>query len=130
MTESHHGRPHCTANTPEQAPTNAATEPTDRSMWPAMMTITMPIARTRMYPFCTTRFEMFCGRSRMPSVRIANRIDDGDQRDEDAVPAEVAEHVAQPVGELVLDGIDVARRRARFPRGGGFGFDMVSPCDP
>ena len=29
-------------------PTNAATEPTDRSMCPAMITITMPIARTRM----------------------------------------------------------------------------------
>ncbi len=72
MTESHQGRPQVTAKTPEQAPTKAATEPTDRSMWPAMMTITMPIARTRMYPFCTTRLEMFCGRSRMPSVRNAN----------------------------------------------------------
>ena len=30
------------------APTNAATDPTDRSMWPAMMTITIPIARIRM----------------------------------------------------------------------------------
>ena len=30
------------------APTNAASEPTDRSMCPAMITITMPIARTRM----------------------------------------------------------------------------------
>ena len=30
-------------------PTKAATEPTDRSMWPMMMTITMPIARIRMY---------------------------------------------------------------------------------
>ena len=29
-------------------PTNAATEPTDRSMWPAMITITMPMARIRM----------------------------------------------------------------------------------
>ena len=25
-----------------------------------------------MYPFCTIRFEMFCGRSRMPLVRIEN----------------------------------------------------------
>ena len=48
MIASHQGRPQVTANTPEQAPTNAATDPTDRSMWPAMMTITMPIARTRM----------------------------------------------------------------------------------
>ena len=29
-------------------PTNAATEPTERSMWPATMTITMPMARIRM----------------------------------------------------------------------------------
>ena len=29
-------------------PTNAATEPTDRSMCPAMITITIPIARMRM----------------------------------------------------------------------------------
>ena len=49
---------------------NAATDPTDRSMWPATMTSTMPIASTRMYPFCTIRFEMFCGRSRMPLVVI------------------------------------------------------------
>ncbi len=45
---SHHGQPHCTTITPVAAPTNAATEPTDRSMWPAMMIITMPIARIRM----------------------------------------------------------------------------------
>ena len=72
MIASHQGRPQLTAKTPEQAPTNAATDPTDRSMWPAMMTITMPIASTRMYPFWTIRFEMFCGRSRMPLVRIVN----------------------------------------------------------
>ena len=30
------------------APTKAQTEPTDRSMWPAMITMTMPIARMRM----------------------------------------------------------------------------------
>ncbi len=29
-------------------PMNAATEPTDRSMWPAMMTMTIPMARIRM----------------------------------------------------------------------------------
>mgnify|MGYP006912542273 CR=1 FL=1 len=51
---------------------NAATEPTERSMWPATITITMPMARIRMYPFCTIRLEMFCGRSRMPWVRIEN----------------------------------------------------------
>ncbi len=31
-----------------QIPTKAATEPTDRSMCPAMITITMPMARIRM----------------------------------------------------------------------------------
>jgi hypothetical protein len=46
--DNHQGRPHWTANTPETAPTNAATDPTERSMWPAMITITIPIARTRM----------------------------------------------------------------------------------
>jgi len=51
---------------------NAAIEPTDRSMWPATITSTMPIARIRMYPFCTIRFEMFCGRRRMPFVVIEN----------------------------------------------------------
>ncbi len=29
-------------------PVTAATDPTDRSMWPAMITSTMPIARMRM----------------------------------------------------------------------------------
>jgi hypothetical protein len=29
-------------------PTNAAMEPTERSMWPAMITSTIPIARIRM----------------------------------------------------------------------------------
>ena len=48
MMPSHHGQPHCTIMTPVAAPMNAATEPTDRSMWPAMMIITMPIARIRM----------------------------------------------------------------------------------
>jgi hypothetical protein len=43
-------------------------------MWPATMTSTMPIARIRMYPFCTMRFEMFCGRSRIPFVKISKRM--------------------------------------------------------
>ena len=42
------GRPHCVIITPAIAPLKATTEPTDRSMWPAMMTITMPMARMRM----------------------------------------------------------------------------------
>jgi hypothetical protein len=46
--ETYQGQPQLTANTPETAPMRATTEPTDRSMWPAMMIITMPIARIRM----------------------------------------------------------------------------------
>ncbi len=48
MMEMYQGHPQLTANTPETAPMRATTEPTDRSMWPAMMIITMPIARIRM----------------------------------------------------------------------------------
>ena len=43
------------------APVAATTDPTDRSIWPAMMMTTMPIARMRMYEFCTTMLLMFCG---------------------------------------------------------------------
>ncbi|MFC7484242.1 hypothetical protein ACFQX7_35360 [Luedemannella flava] len=32
----------------------------------------IPIARIRMYEFCTMMFEMFCGCSRSPSVSTAN----------------------------------------------------------
>lgn len=35
-------------NSATTMPTAAATEPTDRSMWPAMITRTIPIAMTRM----------------------------------------------------------------------------------
>ena len=55
------------------APTNAATEPTDRSMWRATITITMPMARIRICAFCTTRLETFSGLSSTPSVVIWNR---------------------------------------------------------
>ena len=51
MMASHQGKPTSRMSTPETAPTKAATEPTDRSMWPATITITMPIARIKMYPF-------------------------------------------------------------------------------
>ena len=51
-TPSSHGMSLRTIRTPDIAPMNPAMEPTDRSMWPAMITMTMPIARTRMYPFC------------------------------------------------------------------------------
>ena len=39
---------HCVIITPAIAPMKATTLPTDRSMWPAMITITMPTARIRM----------------------------------------------------------------------------------
>ncbi len=42
---THHGMPCRTTNCAETPPTSATTEPTDRSMCPAMMTMTMPIAR-------------------------------------------------------------------------------------
>lgn len=42
------GRWCLTIITAAAAPTNAAREPTERSMCPAMMTIIMPIARMRM----------------------------------------------------------------------------------
>ena len=42
------GRPQSRMEMATQMPTNAATEPTERSMWPAMMTSTMPMARIRM----------------------------------------------------------------------------------
>ena len=34
--------------TPASAPVNPTTDPTDRSMCPAMITMTMPMARIRM----------------------------------------------------------------------------------
>ena len=52
------------------APTKAATEPTDRSMWRATITITMPMARIRICAFCTTRLETLSGLSSTPSVVI------------------------------------------------------------
>ena len=42
------GRFHSDIDFATMMPVNAATDPTDRSMWPMMMTITMPIARIRM----------------------------------------------------------------------------------
>ena len=45
---THHGAPFWMTRTAETAPVRATTEPTDRSMCPAMITRTMPIASTRM----------------------------------------------------------------------------------
>ncbi len=127
MTESHHGRPHCTANTPEQAPTKAATDPTDRSMWPAMMTITMPIASTRMYPFCTTRFEMFCGRSRMPLVRIENSTTTAmSAMKMPFLPRSESTWLSRSVN-LFSTGLTLPPASWVSSEVVGFGFDMVSP---
>jgi hypothetical protein len=60
-------------STAEIAPVSATTDPTDRSMCPAMITMTMPIASTRMYEYCRMMFVMLIGLSETPSVRIANR---------------------------------------------------------
>ena len=43
-----HANPQSAIAVATTMPTNAATEPTERSMWPAMITITIPIARIRM----------------------------------------------------------------------------------
>ena len=42
------GRPQWSMARAHEAPTKALTDPTDRSMCPAMITITMPMARIRM----------------------------------------------------------------------------------
>lgn len=47
-TASGQGTSFLTISTAATPPMNAVIEPTDRSMWPAMMTIIMPIARIRM----------------------------------------------------------------------------------
>ncbi len=49
-------------------PTNAATDPTDRSMWPAMITSTMPTARMSTYELPLTMLIRFCGVSVFPPV--------------------------------------------------------------
>ena len=69
---SGHGTSWSTISTAAIAPLAATTEPTDRSMCPAMMTRIMPIARIRMYEFCTMMLLMFCGCSRSPPVSTVN----------------------------------------------------------
>ena len=53
-------------------PANAATEPTERSMCPATITMSMPMARIRMYEFCWNSAIRLSDRSVSPSVRIWN----------------------------------------------------------
>ncbi len=68
---SHHGQPQCCimiATTPPMKPT---IEPTDRSMWPAMMTMTMPAARIITYAFCWIRLATLFGSRSLPSVMIS-----------------------------------------------------------
>ena len=57
----HHGQSFLITSVAETAPVSATTEPTDRSMCPAMITMTMPIARIRMYEYCRTMLVTFVG---------------------------------------------------------------------
>ena len=43
-------------------------------MWRATITITMPMARIRIWAFCTTRLETLMGLSSTPSVVIWKRM--------------------------------------------------------
>ena len=43
---AHQGKPQKLMESAVQMPTTAATEPTDRSIWPVMITNNMPMART------------------------------------------------------------------------------------
>ena len=54
ITPTHQGCCMRITSTAAVAPVSATTEPTERSMCPAMITITMPIARIRMYEYCST----------------------------------------------------------------------------
>src|SRR6266545_659913 len=74
ITARNHGTSCLVIKIAPTAPTNAATEPTDRSMWRATTTSTIPMARIRIWAFWTTRLETLSGLSRMPSVVIWNRI--------------------------------------------------------
>jgi hypothetical protein len=73
-TAAHQGKPHCIIEIAEIAPTIATTEPTERSMCPAIITTTMPTARMSTYAFCWMRLLMLPGSRRRPLVRIWNRI--------------------------------------------------------
>ena len=53
-------------------PTKAATEPTDRSMCPAMITSAMPTARISTYAFSVTMLMMLSGVSSIPPVSTWN----------------------------------------------------------
>ncbi len=98
ITASGHGMSHLVIMIAATAPVNAATDPTDRSMCRAMMTITMPIARIRIEAFWVNRLVRFSGRSRMPSVGDLEQHHDGHERDDHAVlPDVAAQHVLQGV---------------------------------
>ncbi len=49
-------------------PAKAATDPTERSIWPAMITSTMPIARIRMYALPLNRLMTLVGVRVLPPV--------------------------------------------------------------
>lgn len=69
---THHGWPFLITRIADTAPVSATTDPTERSMCPPMITITMPMARIRMYEYCRTMLVRLPGASSTPSVRIAN----------------------------------------------------------
>src|SRR5690606_5281667 len=62
------GSPSRTTISAASAPTKAATEPTDRSIWPATMISNMPTAMMTMWLFCRNRLVRLTGRNRMPPV--------------------------------------------------------------
>src|SRR6478735_480344 len=67
-TATSQGSSHWVSMIAQRPPTNATTDPTDRSMCPATITMTMPIASTMTYAFCWMRLATLFGYSRRPSV--------------------------------------------------------------
>ncbi len=64
------GRSHSVIDLATRMPVKAATEPTERSMCPATITMSMPMARIRMYEFCWNSAIRLSDRSVSPSVQI------------------------------------------------------------
>ena len=52
----------------QTAPAKPRTDPTERSMWPATITSTMPMARIAVVTVCTKRFDRFRGVRKTRSV--------------------------------------------------------------
>ncbi len=86
------------------APTKATIEPTDRSIWPATMTSSMPSAMMTMNEFCRTRFVRLTGLEENAAGVELEEHHDRDERNEHAVFTDIATDV---VGN---------RKRRCFPR--------------